>query len=269
MSLLEAAFFDLDGTLMSRSSTFTLGRPLYEAGLISRETVVRSVVAQAQFLLFGADQRKLDRARDGILALTKGWRQGDVERVVREAVDKRIAPFIHLPVRRLADQHRAAGREVYLVSTSPEEVVRPLAEYLGIDHVIATRAEVVDGIYTGRLSFYCFGEAKATALEELVSARQIDLAASFAYSDSASDLPMLLAVGHPVAVDPDKKLRRVALDRGWEIMEAPSNKAVYRTAGAAGLAVGTIWTFGYMRGRWRMRRARKAAEKKRRRRFPF
>lgn len=266
MAPVEAAFFDLDGTLMSRSSTFTLGKPLYDAGMVSREVVIRSLVAQAQFLLFGADQRKLDRAKEGVLALTKGWKQADVERVVGEAVAERIAPFIHLPIRRLADQHRRDGRRVYLVSSSPVEVVHPLAEFLGIDHVIATRADVEDGRYTGRVEFYCFGDAKVDAIREEAQTHGLDLAASYAYSDSASDVPMLETVGHPIAVDPDKSLRRIAAERGWEVVEAPSQKKVYATAGVAAGVIGTVWSFGYMRGKWKIRRAKKAEEKKRTRR---
>lgn len=239
-----------------------LGKPLYEAGMVSREVVVRSVAAQMEFLLFGSDARKLDRAKEGILALTKGWRQDDVDRIVSEAVEQRIAPFIHLPVRRLADAHRREGRRVYLVSSSPEEVVRPLADYLGIEHVIATRAEVRDGVYTGNLDFYCFGEAKVDAMQAQAREHDLDLAASYAYSDSASDVPMLRAVGHAVAVDPDKELRRTAEAEGWEIIEAPSNRAVYASLGAAAGVIGAVWSFGYARGKWKIRRAKKEEERR-------
>ena len=113
--------------------------------------------------------------------------------------------------------HRALGRVVFIVTSSPEEVVRPLAERLGRVEVIATRAEVVDGKYTGEIEFYCYGENKAVRIREIAQERGIDLSGSFAYSDSITDLPMLGAVGHPVAVNPDRDLRREAEKRRWQI----------------------------------------------------
>jgi phosphoserine phosphatase len=115
--------------------------------------------------------------------------------------------------------HRARGRRVFIVSSSPEEVVRPLAERLGDVEVIATRVEIEDGRYAGRLAFYCYGPNKAVAIREVADRDGIDLGESYAYSDSITDLPMLEAVGHPVAVNPDRDLRRVATERGWRIRD--------------------------------------------------
>lgn len=262
---MEAAFFDLDGTLLSRSATFTLARPFYKAGLVGRRIAVRGVVAQVQFLLFATDEKRLGRAKEQVLRLTKGWDVAEVEAFVREVVVERVEPFVHHPVRRLVDQHRAAGRAVYLVSSSPELVVRPLAEYFNIDGVIATRPEVVSGRYTGRLDFYCFGGSKARAVVDEAAAKGIDLSRSFAYSDSASDLPMLEVVGHPVVVDPDKELRAAAAARGWEVLEATSSTAVYATAGAAAAVVGSIWGYGYARGRFKIWRVARAVVRKQKR----
>jgi phosphoserine phosphatase len=117
----------------------------------------------------------------------------------------------------LIELHRENGRAVYLVSSSPEEVVRPLAEHFGVNGVVATRAEVEDGKYTGRLAFYCFGEGKAEAIRALAQSEGIDLEDSYAYSDSHTDLPMLEEVGNPVAVNPSRELRREADGRGWQV----------------------------------------------------
>jgi len=120
----------------------------------------------------------------------------------------------------LIEGHRAAGRRVYLVSASPEEIVAPLAQHLGLDGIIASRALLDDeGRYTGEVAFYCYGEHKVEAIEQLAAREHIDLTQSFAYSDSATDSPMLRSVGHPIAVNPDRGLTRVALAEGWPIVE--------------------------------------------------
>src|SRR6266511_2586531 len=126
---------------------------------------------------------------------------------------------IYLEALDLMELHRALGRKVFIVSSSPEEVVRPLAEHLGQVEVIATRAEVVDGKYTGEIEFYCYGEGKAARIRELADEQGIDRSGSYAYSDSITDLPMLEAVGNPVAVNPDRDLRREAEKRGWQIRD--------------------------------------------------
>jgi phosphoserine phosphatase len=106
------------------------------------------------------------------------------------------------------------------VSASPEEIVQPLAEYLGVDGAIASRAVVdLDGRYTGEMAFYAYGPFKADAIRSLTLFEGIDLTESYAYSDSYTDVPMLEVVGHPVAVNPDRVLARLARERGWEIRQ--------------------------------------------------
>ena len=216
---MEAAFFDLDKTVISRSSSLALTRPMYRAGLVSRSTLLKGAYAQLVYLMIGADERRMDRLKDSLRALTKGWDRAQVEQIAREALTDLIDPYIYLEALDLMELHRALGRKVYIVSSSPEEVVRPLAEHLGDVEVIATRAGVVDGRYTGELEFYCYGESKAEAIRTEAAEAGIDLSGSYAYSDSATDLPMLEAVGHPVAVNPDRELRRAAEQRGWQIRD--------------------------------------------------
>ena len=158
--------------------------------------------------------------------------------------------------------HRALGRRVYVVSSSPDEVVRPLARHIGITDVIATEAETVDGRYTGGLAFYCYGEGKAEGIRATADREGIDLAGSFAYSDSATDLPMLEAVGNAVAVNPDRDLRREAEKRGWQVryfrrpvrlrqrlvQAVPKPSPV--AAGAAGLAIVALFAWVFLRARW-------------------
>ena len=217
MEPVEAAFFDLDKTVISKSSSLALTRPMYRAGLVSRSALLKGAYAQLVYLLLGADEKKMDKVKDSMLALTRGWEREQVEEIVREALAQLIDPYIYLEALDLMELHRALGRTVFIVSSSAEEVVRPLAERLGKVDVIATRATTVDGKYTGELEFYCYGANKATAIKQVAEQQGIDLAGSYAYSDSATDLPMLEAVGHPVAVNPDRDLRREAEKRGWQI----------------------------------------------------
>jgi HAD superfamily hydrolase (TIGR01490 family) len=216
---LEAAFFDLDKTVISKSSSLALTRPMYRAGLVSRSALLKGAYAQLVYLLVGADEKKMDRVKESMLALTKGWEKEQVEQVIREAFAELIDPYIYLEALDLMELHRALGRKVFIVSSSPEEVVRPLAERLGEVDVIATRAKVEDGKFTGELEFYAYGENKGQIIKEIAAQQGIDLSGSYAYSDSATDLPMLEAVGHPVAVNPDRDLRKEAERRGWQIRD--------------------------------------------------
>jgi HAD superfamily hydrolase (TIGR01490 family) len=217
---MEAAFFDLDKTVISRSSSLALSRPMYRAGMVSRAQLLRGAYAQLVYLLVGADERKMERLKEGMLALTKGWDRAEVERLVEDVILEVIDPYVYQEALDLIELHRSEGRLIYIVSASPEEIVRPLARHFGAAGVVATRAEVgPDGRYTGELEFYCYGEEKAEAITELAERMGIDLSGSYAYSDSSTDLPMLEAVGHPVAVNPDRDLRREAEERGWPIRD--------------------------------------------------
>jgi HAD superfamily hydrolase (TIGR01490 family) len=214
---MEAAFFDLDKTVIAKASVVAFGTPLYREGLISRRTILRGLWGQLVYLHLGADEAKIARMRASVLALTKGWDQARVAEIVEDALEAVVDPIIYSEALELMATHRHAGRLIVIVSASPAEIVLPLARYLEADEAIASRALVDDeGRYSGEMAFDAFGPAKVTAMRELAGLRGIDLAASYAYSDSATDLPMLEAVGHPVAVNADKELARVANERGWE-----------------------------------------------------
>jgi HAD superfamily hydrolase (TIGR01490 family) len=217
---MEAAFFDLDKTIVSRSSSLALGRPLYRAGMVSRGQLMRGAYAQLVYLLVGADEARMERLKAGMLQLTTGWDRGQVERLVQDVLLDVIDPYVYQEALDLIAEHQAAGRGIYIVSSSPEEVVRPLARHFGVSGVIATRAQVgPDNRYTGELEFYAYGEQKADAIRSLAERSDVDLAGSYAYTDSITDVPMLDVVGHPVAVNPDRYLRHVADERGWEIRD--------------------------------------------------
>jgi len=213
----EAAFFDLDKTVIDRASIAAFGRPFMKGGLINRRVIARAAFSQLIYLYFGADEDRLVRVRESMLAMTKGWDRDQVRQIVRETLLETIEPIMYAEALELMELHRAAGHRVYLVSASPEEIVLPLTDMLGVDGAICSRGEIDDkGRYTGRMAFYAYGPQKATAIRELAERTGIDLTASSAYSDSATDLPMLEAVGRPVAVNADRALAKIARERGWE-----------------------------------------------------
>lgn len=213
-----AAFFDLDKTIIAKSSTLAFGRPFYQGGLINRRTVLRSAYAQFVFALAGADEDQMTRMRDYLTAMCTGWDVQQIRDIVNETLHEIIDPLVYDEAVELIAEHKAAGRDVVIISSSGDEVVRPIGEMVGADHVIATRMVVADGKYTGEIEYYAYGPAKADGLSALAAERGYDLSESYAYSDSVTDAPMLQAVGHPFAVNPDKALRRMAADNGWPVL---------------------------------------------------
>jgi HAD superfamily hydrolase (TIGR01490 family) len=164
----EAAFFDLDKTVIATSSVMALGGRFYREGLISKRTIVRGIYAQVVYLLLGADDDKMERMREAMLGLTKGWDQARVSEIVRETLDEVLTPIIYAEALELIESHKAAGRKTVIISSSPIETVQPLGEHLGVDDVIATRARLdEDGRYTGELEFYAYGPHKADAISEM------------------------------------------------------------------------------------------------------
>jgi HAD superfamily hydrolase (TIGR01490 family) len=215
----RAAFFDLDKTVIAKSSLVALGPEFHARGLLHRRTLVWAVISQMFFLRFGADEEKLSRIRESVLKVTKGWDRTEVRELVAETINEVIEPLIYDEALELIEHHREQGDEVWLVSMAPEEIVEPFAELLGITGAIASRATIDEnGKFTGAMDFFAQGENKAVAIRELAAKRDIDLATSFAYSDSETDIPMLLTVGHAYAVNPDKTLTRMAHEREWPIL---------------------------------------------------
>jgi HAD superfamily hydrolase (TIGR01490 family) len=214
-----AAFFDLDKTVIAKSSALAFGRPFYRDGLINRRDVVKSAYAQLSFKVGKADDLQMARIRDHLAKLCKGWSVEQVQQIVNETLEELINPYIYAEAAALIAEHQAAGRDVVLVSASGEELVRPIGEQLGIHDVIATRMGVRDGRYSGEVEFYAAGANKVLAVRELAAERGYDMAECYAYSDSGSDVPLLEAVGNPTAVNPSRTLRKVAIERGWPIRE--------------------------------------------------
>jgi len=226
-----AAFFDLDKTIIARSSTLAFSRAFFEGGLITRRSALRSAYAQFIFGRSGADHDQMERMRAYVSQLCAGWPVDTVRQIVAETLHTIVDPMVYDEAVGLIEEHRAAGRDVVIVSTSGAEVVVPIGEMLGVDHVIATQMVVEDGRYTGEIAFYAFGVNKAEAIRELAEERGYDLDRSYGYSDSETDLPLLEAVGRPSVVNADRALRRVALERGWPILRFTTPVALRRRVG--------------------------------------
>lgn len=213
-----AAFFDLDKTIISRSSTLAFGRSFYRYGLISLADAMRSALAQALFRFTGAGPQRMEKIRDHVSQLCRGWPAERVGEIVTRHLEDLIVPYVYAEARALLTQHLGAGQDVVIVSTSGQEMVGPIGALLGAASVIATRMEIAEGCYTGKFEFYAYGEAKAQRVRELAAERGYLLADCYAYSDSITDLPMLEVVGHPRVVNPDRALRKIAERRGWPIL---------------------------------------------------
>ncbi len=214
----QAAFFDLDKTVIARASMAAFGGPFYKNGLISKSTIIRSLYSQLVYKHLGASEQKLEKIRKSVLELTKGWEQSKVRQIVEEALAQTVDPILFQEALDEIDAHQAAGRRVWLISASPEEIVRPLGRYVGVDGVIASRAEVdSDGQYTGDMERYVYGPYKAEAIKEIAELEHLNLDECYAYSDSITDEPMLRIVGHPVAVNPDRALFKLAKENNWDI----------------------------------------------------
>ena len=213
-----AAFFDLDKTIIAKSSTLAFSKPFQAGGLISRGAVLRSAYAQFVYLVGGADHDQMEKLRSFMSELCAGWDVATVRDIVADTIHNVVDPLVYDEAVSLIEEHRLAGRDIVIVSTSGAEVVGPIGEMLGADRVIATRMQIEDGKYAGEIEYYAYGEEKATAIRALAEEMGYDLDRSFAYSDSVTDVPMLEAVGHPHAVNPDKELRRQAIANGWPVL---------------------------------------------------
>ncbi|HEU4361504.1 MAG TPA: HAD-IB family hydrolase, partial [Mycobacterium sp.] len=235
-------------------------KPFLHQGLINRRTVLKSSYAQFLFLLSGADHDQMERMRSHLTNMCTGWNVEQIKAIVDETLHEVVSPLVFAEAADLIADHKLCGRDVVVVSASGEEIVAPIARALGATHAMATRMVIADGKYTGDIAFYCFGEGKVQAIRELAAAEGYPLEHCYAYSDSVTDVPMLQAVGHPTAVNPDRALRKEATAQGWPVLtfsrpvalrdriSAPSGAALATTAavGASAVVAGAL-TYSLLR----------------------
>jgi HAD superfamily hydrolase (TIGR01490 family) len=213
--LTPAAFFDLDRTLLRRSSALALAPAFRRRGIITRRMMIEAAAWQVLFILRGASHEAVRRAAEDGLVLLRGHTPEEMRELVADSMETVLRPLVYAQSLDLVETHRRRGEPVYIVSATLQEIVQAIADDLGFDGALGTVCEVVDGTYTGKAIRALHADAKADCIRSL----DHDLAASTAYSDSHTDLPFLEAVGHPVAVNPDRTLRRIAAARDWPIME--------------------------------------------------
>ena len=216
-----AAFFDLDRTLLRRSSALALAGSFRERGLISRRQLAKAAGWQLLFVLRGASHEAVRRAAEDGLIVLRGFTPDEMRDLVAEAMEPVLRPLVYAEPLRLVEQHHARGDRVYIVSATLQEIVQAIADDLGFDGALGTVCEVRDGAYTGHALRPMHAENKAAAVREL----GFDLGECTAYSDSHTDLPLLEAVGAPVAVNPDRRLRAVAAQRGWPVLAFKERRA--------------------------------------------
>ena len=258
---MEAAFFDLDKTLLPGAALFPVAREMYRQRYFTLADIARLAADQLQYRILGAEaEGSMRRARKTSLEAIRGRRKDEVVHLGRSVVQEEILPRLYPQAVELLTRHKRAGREVYISSSSPQDFLALLAEGLGIDGVVGTRAAIEDGVYTGELEGeMCHGPEKARRVAELAAERGIDLERSYAYSDSVNDLPMLELVGNPVAVNPDRDLLTHARRHGWPILDyrtARRRTLIASAAGAGAAAAGAGgYAVGYLVGRRRALRA--------------
>jgi HAD superfamily hydrolase (TIGR01490 family) len=218
----SAAFFDLDRTLIKRSSVLALAPSFRKRGLISRVGLVKSAFWQVLFVLRGVSAERVRSAAEDGMKILNGFSVAEMESLVGDAMETVLRPLVYAEPMNLVEQHRARGDKVYIVSATLQEIVQHIADDLGFDGAIGSTCEIVDGVYTGRSLRAAHGEGKAEAVRGLAAEEGLDLTTSTAYSDSYSDVPFLEVVGNPVAANPDRKLRRIAHERGWPVVDFAS-----------------------------------------------
>lgn len=249
-----AAFFDLDKTVIATSSAHAFGKEFLHNGLITPTEAVGLYLAKASFMLGGLSNDQMDSSRDQLADMVAGWDVARVREIAAETLHTVVTPTIYAEARELIESHRAAGHDVIIISASATVLVELIAKELGVDTVVGTELAELDGKFTGEISFYCKGPAKADAMRQLAVARDYDLTASYAYSDSATDIPMLEVVGQPAAVNPDRQMKKTALANGWDILSFRNPIPLFQPptareitigssvlAGLAAVTVGGLW----------------------------
>ena len=253
-----AAFFDVDNTILRGASIFHLAVGLARRNFFSGREIWGFGIKQLKFVMSGSeDLEDMASATEAALSFVEGRRVDDLLRLGDEIFDEILIDKLIPGSLALAQGHLDAGQEVWLVTATPMEVATMIARRLGLTGALGTVSEVQDGVYTGRLvGKPLHGLAKAEAVRALAEREGLDLAGSSAYSDSSNDIPMLSAVGHPAAVNPDSTLRSHARAHGWPVYDFRRREQVKEYAKPALITTGGIVAgiaVGYLAGRARRR----------------
>lgn len=241
--LTAAAFFDVDNTMMMGASMFHFARGLAARKFFTTSDLAGFAWQQVKFRVGGRELDKDDihASREQALSFVAGRSVSELITLGEEIYDELMTDKIWSGTRALAQMHIDAGQRVWLVTATPVELANIIAHRLGLTGALGTVAEHQDGIYTGRLvGDIMHGAAKAHAVRALAAREGLDLRRCTAYSDSANDVPMLSAVGTPVAVNPDAQLRDLARSRGWEIRDFRTGRKAARIGVPSVLGAGAV-----------------------------
>lgn len=252
----RAAFFDLDKTLIPGSSLFLLARGAYERDYYRVRDILRFAWGQAMFRLSGESEKGLEQSKEATLEFVTGRPVEELRQMGREIAEDRILPRVYEGITKVIEHHRAVGDLTYLCTASPRELAEVVAESLDMTGALGTQGEISEGRYTGHLSpeGILHGEAKAGAVATLAEQHDIDLAESYAYSDSINDLPLLEMVGHPIAVNPDSELKRAARELGWPVYELRTRRPLVLFGIPSAVAAIALFGAGVAVGGWVGRR---------------
>ncbi len=239
---------------MQGASLFHLARGLTAHGMVTKREIAGHALRQVRFRMFGERSGLLDEVQEHALDFVRGHEVATMEKICQAVYEDYLADKIWPGTRALSESHLLAGKEVWLVTAAPIELAQVIADRLGLTGALGTRPESVDGVYTGRIAgALLHGPDKARQVAELARTRGLDLGHSYAYSDSANDLPLLSLVGHPVAVNPDRALRRYARQNNWSIVDYRATRrpgvGIPVAAGAAA-AVGAVAAAGAAAAHW-------------------
>ena len=237
-----AAFFDIDNTMMQGASIYHFARGLAARDFFTWRDLLAFGWKQVSFRLRGIeDPEHMEEAKQAALGFVAGHSVAEVVSLGEEIYDELMADRIWSGTRALAQLHLDAGQRVWLVTAAPAELATLVARRLGLTGALGTVSEIEDGIYTGRLvGEPLHGPAKAEAILAIADREGLDLAQCSAYSDSANDLPMLTTVGHPVAVNPDARLKRAARENGWDIRDFRTGRKAAKVGVPAAAGAGAI-----------------------------
>jgi HAD superfamily hydrolase (TIGR01490 family) len=215
----RVAFFDVDNTIIRGSTIFFLGRGMYQRGFFSKRDISAFVLANLRYRLTGTEKpEEIAKFKDAACDFIGGHNVKEIEKIGSEIYDQFVSPAIWQGTIEIANQHLSNGEEVWLVTAAPQDMAALIAKRLGFTGALGTKAEIENGTYTGRMiGLLLHGTQKAIAVQELAQAHGIDLANSYAYSDSHNDFPLLTAVGNPAAINPDTLLQIRAIRDNWPI----------------------------------------------------
>ncbi len=237
----RVAFFDLDNTILQGSSLYFLGRGMYRRGYFTKHDIANFMLANLRFRLRGEDAVEIDKFRDAAQVFISGHKVDDLQNLASEVYDQYVSPSLWKGTIDIANQHLANGDEVWLVTATPNEMAEFIADRLGFTGALGTRAEIMDGVYTGQLcGAVLHGKEKALAIRQLANEHNFDLPNSYAYSDSHHDIPLLEAVGNPRAINPDTLLQIRAIRDHWPIHDyrrARALKAIFGPVAAKALSI--------------------------------